>query len=210
VKYEWETVRREAIKAFRGEFPHASTEEEILRVFEQEPLTVQREVAEIAEAIASGKPIRSAWAVLRARLTRLGGASRNVTVDDGSERDKAVLRARNWIGNAGLIFDRRAEIEHELFGTAIPESTLAAGEIEHFRGAYETRSSAPLFAWRDDDRLRGELVALWEESRPAGELIELEADQRAARFREIRARLAEMLREEREAAELALVEVSNV
>jgi hypothetical protein len=173
----WSEVRDSAIRKFGGELPIATTESEIIDVFELSPRRVLDEIDKVANDLASGG-IRSPWAILRKRLTGGdAGPVRDVVVDDTSEKQRRLDRAFTLIDNALVHYDRQSEVEDELFGSA-PTGMLAA--------------------YADDLELLATVVRHWRERRPLGEKAELEAE---AYMAEQAARRS-TLRRELESAEL--------
>lgn len=154
--YVWSDVRSRAIAAFE-EFPHGSTEDRIIAVFEREPTLVMRTIEVMAERKRAGT-VKSAWAVLRTELDRLESVQDVVATDEG-QRTRAVARAEEWVRHAGVHYDREDEILEELFG-------------DHGR----LRSLA------SDERTRERMVALWRKVRPQGEQADRDELERAERW----------------------------
>jgi hypothetical protein len=149
----WVAVRTDTIDRFQGQTPRPEDEAPIIDVFEQHPALVLRAIDETAQALAASK-ITWAWSVLKARLERGTTALREATVDTGSERTRRIRKAKLFIENAGLHYDRQEHIEAELFGD------------DYARG--------PLTDYRDDPKLKAELIDHWRQQRPRG--IQAEID----------------------------------
>jgi hypothetical protein len=146
----WTATRTDTIDRFNGQTPRPEDETLIIDVFEQHPQLVLRAIDETASALAENK-ITWAWSVLRSRLERGSQALREATVNTGSEKQRRITRAKQWIDNAGIHYDRWSHVHAELFGDS-PRGRL--------------------LDYRDDDHLQGELHAYWNEQRPRGEQAE--------------------------------------
>src|SRR5262245_55233884 len=96
----WPGVRDQAIRSCDGELPNPDTEDDVIAVFEKQPLVVVRAMNEIADQVAAGK-VRSGWAVLRKRLEGATEARSDVTIEI-DEREARVASAELWVTNAGV------------------------------------------------------------------------------------------------------------
>ena len=144
---QWSQIRDEACDRF-GETPGAQLEQDVLEEFERRPGFVVTAIANIADKVAAGK-VRSGWAVLRTQLR--ASTSPDVTVTDEAARTKAIDRAKTWIRNAGLHYDRQDHVLADLFG--------------------DDYAKGPLTAY-DTPQLRNELADYWHTHRPRGEQAE--------------------------------------
>jgi len=151
----WSAIRADTIDRFHGQTPRAEDEAPIIDLFEAHPQLVLNAIDETATALDEGK-ITWAWSILRTRLERGQQAVREATANTGSSKAKAVERAKQWIENAGLHFDREDHVGAELFGD------------EYARG--------PLTSF-DTPELRAELAAYWQSQRPRG--VQAEHDHEA-------------------------------
>lgn len=140
--YSWAQTRERAAEGFGGSWPDAQLESEIIEHFRERPAFVVDAIADVTNAYQAGR-IRSPWPFLRKRLAE---APTDVVVEDAGERERAIKRAQQWIRAAGLYCDREGEVLDELFG-----------ELGSLR------------AWSGDQRLRDELLALWQAVRPEGQ-----------------------------------------
>lgn len=158
----WATLRDQAIKAFNGELPNATTEQDLIDAFTTNPLAVTKTLNDVAEQHANGKT-RSGWAVWRSRTLAVHNAT-NITVQIEDDRETKIAKAEAWIRNAGLHYDRETEIEDELFG-----------DLGLLRN------------WAADEQLRQRILNLWRQKRPAGEQTEREQIERAEKWKATRA-----------------------
>lgn len=157
----WLTLRDRAIQAFAGELPNAHTEQDLIDAFQVNPLAVSRSLDDVAGQYAAGKA-RSGWAVWRSRALAVHSSS-SVAADVGSDRDARIAKAEAWVRNAGVHYDREAEVEDELFG--------CLGMLRDYAS---------------DELLRERLLRLWRERRPAGERCERDVVDRAESWRRTR------------------------
>jgi hypothetical protein len=51
----WQIVRDRAIRAFNGELPNPTTEQDVIEAFEQNPQAVLRALSDVTESVAAGK-----------------------------------------------------------------------------------------------------------------------------------------------------------
>jgi murein tripeptide amidase MpaA len=140
-EHRWSTVREEACELF-GDNPGGQLEADVMEHFAEDPDRVIRTIHRIAKA----EGVLSKWAVLRADLKRTAQA--DVVVSATTSRAKAVDRAKHWIDNAGLHYDRQDHVLADLFGD------------EYAKG--------PLTPY-DTPELRNELTTYWHQARPRGE-----------------------------------------
>lgn len=171
--YLWSETRDQAIDKFAGQTPGAQVEQDIRQTFEHHPRRVIAEIDRVAGKLAAGA-ITSAWPILRLNVKELEGRP-DVAVTDSSERTRVTWRAEKWIRASGIFFNSEAEVEDELFGPH--------GMLRDFA---------------NDELLTRRMLELWEAERPRGEVCELEAVERGARFVAKRAELARKLNEARE------------
>lgn len=80
--------------------------------------------------------------MLRVECERMSAEPANVTATDAHGREKAIACARSWLENAGVHFDREAEVCDELFGRL-----------------------GPLAPYTDDTFLRDEMLSFWRNRR---------------------------------------------
>lgn len=153
--YDWQTTYAQAITTFGGDTPGAALEQHVLNQFRQHPQAVTNAIRKIGEAYEAGR-IRSPWGALKAEIAKQVDA--DIVVPSGNDRKQAVLRADQWMRNAGMHLDRWDECEDELFGD---------------RGILKPHDSPQL-----RDRMRN----AWNTVRPIGEQVELEAEERAAKW----------------------------
>lgn len=155
--FDWHTEYARALQAFGGDTPSATLEQDLLDAFQQHPQAVTNAITKISKAYAAGK-IHSPWGALKTEIPKQ--VSRDTQVGDGTERNRAIANAEQWIRNAGLMYDRHTEVHDELFGE---------------RG--------PLRHWKRDRALADRIEALWLEHRPTGEQIEQEEQLRASAWK---------------------------
>lgn len=148
MKYIWSETREQAVTAFLGETPGAQLEQDIIEHFTDDPERVLRTISRIADQ-HQRKPFDSCWAVLRADLKRTAQA--NVVADASASRARHIANAERWVANAGLHYDRWADVEADLFGD------------DHQRGRLSDY---------DTPELRRQLHDTWLEQRPRGEQAE--------------------------------------
>ena len=197
----WATVRHIAIEGFRGELPNATTEQDLIDAFEQEPLAVIHARDQVIDDFAQGK-CRSGWAIWRTRVTTVQQA-RDLVVDI-SDRPKAIATAEAWIRNAGGYLENESELVAHLFGATeltppiayllqIDRDTKdsrgrhlygsllnAAIETTREEGPQEIPATIGLLSRHDDPVLRSRMVELWQAQRPACIQTEREAIERQA------------------------------
>jgi hypothetical protein len=161
---DWQTLRNQFMRAIGGDPPGAALEDELIQAYTDHPTVVERSIEKITLAHAAGK-IRSPWGALKTEVAKAVDAARNPTHDKGSSRQKAIARAEQRMRNELLHYDRWSEVEDELFGDR--------GTLREYRST----------------DLRKRMETLWTQLRPAGELVEAEAEERARRYVEQRAAL---------------------
>ena len=156
---DWQTLRNQFMRTIGGDPPGAKLEDQLIQAYTEHPDVVERSLEKIALGHKAGK-IRSPWGALKAEVAKATDAARNPHHDKGSSRTKTVARAEQRIRNELLHYDRWAEVADELFG--------ARGTVrEH-----------------DTPTLRERLETLWNDLRPAGELVEAEAIARGIRYQQ--------------------------
>lgn len=160
---DWQTLRNQFMRDIGGDPPGAALEDELISTYTDHPDIVERSAEKITLAFKAGK-IRSPWGALKAEVAKAADAARNPTHDKSATRAKAIERAEQRIRNELLHYDRWTEVKDELFGE---------------RGTLRDHQSATL---------RERMEALWNDLRPAGQQVELEQEQRLARYAEQRAR----------------------
>jgi hypothetical protein len=156
--YLWSEARERGIRLF-GDAPGPELEHELIEWFQARPRQVVEAIEHVGREVEQGK-VHSGWAVVRARLRRLSDTT-EVVASDESERKRRVALVEQWLRTAGLYFDRRSEIEDELFGEW--------GRLRDLGG---------------DRVLRRRVVELWERERPTGERVEYAAAERMRRHAE--------------------------
>ncbi len=152
-EYHWSEIRDHAIELF-GEAPSAQLEADVLEEFERRPAFVAQAIDRIGAKVAAGK-VRSGWAILRKELYDTP-TTPNIVATDEAERTKRIDKAKQWIDNAGLHYDRADHVLADLFG-----DEYAKGPLTNY----------------DTPELRAELAAYWHNARPRGE--QAEADHEA-------------------------------
>lgn len=185
-EFVWADLRDQAIRAFGGELPGASTEQALIHAFEQNPARVAAELPRVGTDFAEGR-IRSGWAIWRTRVEQ-APAARNPTVTDATERDRVVQKAEQWIRTVGVHYDRWDELDGELFRSP-------AGFISGMTG------KLTLEPWASDETLHDRLRDLWERERPRGERTDVDPDERAEVWIESRERVLAQARARRDRAE---------
>src|SRR5262245_33656186 len=98
-EYSWAEVREEAVRGFGARYPDAALEQEIIDRFRERPAAVVAAIEDTVRGFQAGS-VKAPWPFLRARLER--APSSDVVVQDGSERDRRVANAQQWIRNCGL------------------------------------------------------------------------------------------------------------
>jgi hypothetical protein len=161
--FDWQTEYGRALNAFGGDTPSATLEQDIFEAFQQHPQAVTNAITKIARGYEAGR-IHSPWGALKAEIPKQVDA--DVRVGDGSERNRKIANAEQWIRTTGLMFDRWSEVEDELFGE---------------RG--------PLRPWHKDHALSQRLEQLWTEQRPLGEATEQAELERAEQWKTARAKV---------------------
>lgn len=188
--YTWSQLRTQAIELFDGQTPGGQLEHDIVQHFQEHPQAVAAAIKRIGERFAVGT-VTSPWGMLRADLNRrmAGG---EVTATDTTDRERAIVRAEQWVKAAGCHFDRASEVEHELFGDARlhPTEYAPTGEM------IISSSDGLLSAWGDDLVLRQRMIDVWQSERPRGVRAEADLEARAAKYRDDQ----QMAREARRAA----------
>jgi hypothetical protein len=161
---DWQTLRNQFMRDIGGDPPGAHLEDELIQAYTDNPEPVERSFQKITLAYKAGK-IRSPWGALKTEVAKATEAARNPTHDRGTSKTKAVQRAEQRIRNELLHYDLEHEVWDELFGDR--------GTLRDYRS----------------DELEHRMVALWQELRPLGELVEHEAEQRGQRYQEQRERI---------------------
>jgi hypothetical protein len=151
--FDWQTEYARALTTFGGDTPSATLEQDLLDAFQQHPQAVTNAITKIGKAYEAGK-IHSPWGALKAEIPKQ--VARDVKVGDGTERNRAIANAEQWMRTTGLMFDRSSEVEDELFGD---------------RGTLQP--------WKRDHALVQKMTNLWQQLRPAGEATEALELQRA-------------------------------
>ena len=164
---DWQTLRNQFMRTIGGDPPGAQLEDELIQAYANHPDVVERSMEKIGLAHAAGK-IRSPWGALKHEVAKAVDAARNPTHDKSSSRTKAIARAEQRIRNELLHYDRLDEAMDELFGE---------------RG---------MLREHDTPALRERMTKLWTELRPAGQLVEAEAEERGRRYTEQRAELTKL------------------
>lgn len=149
------SVERDRISALFGQSPRAEDEGAVCEVFRFAPVRVLAVAAELEAGVASGS-IRSGWAVLRKRL---GESRPDVTVSDAPDLARRTLAAERWVRNAGIYFEREAQVVGELFEPGGLLAPFAHAVFEKDSDVYAVTGDAGLV-----DRMLG----LWREQRPRG------------------------------------------
>jgi hypothetical protein len=157
-EYLWTDVRLRAIELFHNG-PSAAFEQRVLDVFREHPALVVEAIEHVGRRFASGQ-VRSPWVILAKHVEEAMRPLEDVHVSDQRDQVKAISRAEQWMRAAGKHFDREDEILDALFG-----------------------DFGRLKTWRDDEPLRQQMVKLWHEVRPEGELIEAQAIERAEHWK---------------------------
>ncbi len=114
-EYVWMELREHAIVRFGGQTPGAQLEQRLVEAFLAQPARVVEAIDRIGAKFAAGL-VRSPWAVLAMDVEDAGGFE-GARASDSGERDRAVLRAEQWLRAAGCQFPSWAEAEDELFGS---------------------------------------------------------------------------------------------
>jgi hypothetical protein len=161
--FDWQTEYGRALELFGGDTPSATLEQHILDSFQQHPQAVTNAITKIGKAYNAGR-IHSPWGALKAEIPKQITA--DVRVGDGSERNRKIANAEQWIRTTGLMFDRWSEVEDELYGD---------------RGK--------LRPWHKDHQLTERLKQLWTEQRPTGEQTEQAELQRAEAWKTARTKV---------------------
>lgn len=156
-EYHWGPLRDHAIASF-GDTPGSDLEQRIIDVFVQHPQIVAALIDAVAARVKAGK-VRSGWAILATECER-STTTADTRATDTTDRDRAKRNAAQRINAELLHFDRESEVVDELFGER--------GHLRH---------------WPE---LEDEYVALWQQNRPRGELVERQAEERGGRYIEQR------------------------
>jgi len=160
---DWEDLAYATAERFGGTIPHPDTANTIAAVYARAPHAVERAIDRVADDYDNGT-VRSPWGVLKSRVQQIQVDAKAATRSTG--REKAIERAEQRMRNELLHYDRWPEVQDELFGD---RGTLR----EH-----------------DTPALHQRMHTLWTQLRPAGELVEAEAEERARRYVQQRAALA--------------------
>jgi hypothetical protein len=183
----WADTKHQAIQAFNGELPNATTEQDILDAFQQEPVAVLHALDLVTTDFQQGK-LRSGWAIWRKRCLT-ATQTRDIEVNT-SDRPRAIALAETWLRNAGGYCETEAEIIAHLFGPAEMTPPLAFLEqvardtdLSPGRHLYhsllqssviKTRAEGPqqipesvgFLTNHDTPELRQRMVNLWQQQRP--------------------------------------------
>ena len=150
---DWAELRAHLIDTY-GDTPRPETEAVIVEAYKAHPSALEHAAQSIAVDVTAGT-VRSGWAVLRSRAGSITTPQANPTRKSGVELEKRTARAKQWIHNAGMHYDRPDEIEDELFDR---------GLLRDYAG---------------DNSLRDEMLHAWAEERPTGLQLERDATARA-------------------------------
>ena len=207
LEYQWEHLRTHAIRVFGDQAPSANLESDIIDVFTIHPAGVKTAIDYVANQWAQGK-VTSPWGLLRSQCQRLIDTSQNTVATDERDRHKAIQAAETWIRNAGIHIDREQEIIDYLFGHAefTPPIEFLEQLEQDTRGnpgrpmygplleaaIVRTRAigveplpdtqDGPLRHYRTIG-LRNQMLELWHQERPKGELAEQQALERADKWK---------------------------
>lgn len=157
--YEWITYRERAVELF-GQGPDGLLEQRVIAVFREHPTLVIEAIEHVGRRFSQGK-IHTPWVILAKHVEQAVKPLEEVSATDERDREKRIRRAEGWMRAAGMHCDRWSEVEDELFGE---------------RGL--------LRMWRSDETLRQRMARLWKAVRPAGELLEQQAEERDRAYRE--------------------------
>lgn len=160
---DWQTLRTRALASFRGEPLGAQLETELIAAFAQHPEAVERATDKIIARYQAGG-VTSPWGMLGSEVKRAITALDNPTTRPAKQREQAIARAESWLRTAGIHYDRWTEVQSELF--------------DH------ERNPPGLLAAFDTPTLRERIETLWNDLRPAGELVEREAELRAEHWKQ--------------------------
>jgi hypothetical protein len=161
MEYSWNQMRDNFSNAV-DDSPSAEMEERVLIVFRSSPALVEASMNKVIAAQQAGR-VRSPWPFLATAVEqRATGAGADVIVSDADERQKALRQAKMWLRNAGVHYDRWAEVDEELFERGM------------------------MRPWADDETLRANIQLRWQELRPLGERVEREELERAEHFKQVR------------------------
>ncbi len=150
--FDWQTEYARALQLYGGDTPSAHLEQELLDAFQTNPQAVTNAITKIGKAYAAGK-IHSPWGALRSEIPKQITA--DVHVGDGSERNRAIANAEQFIRNAGLHYPTWTEVEDDL---------------------YERGNLAP---WRKDHELKQRLKDLWTDQRQIADILDQQEIARA-------------------------------
>lgn len=149
----WPAFLDHTIDRFGGQTPGPTLQATVERAYAEHPHLVQATVERIAIRHANGTA-SSPWGILKADLERRTQATPAASAQ--ADQAKALTRAEQRMRAEFLHYDRWSEVADELF-----------------------RDNAPLHAW---PHLEQQLHDLYDELRPAGELIEQQAIDRQAKY----------------------------
>jgi hypothetical protein len=158
-QHHWPKLRQHATELFNGETPRPELEQDILNTFHEQPQLVANAIEQIGAQFSTGT-IRSGWAVLRTHINTTANPQSHATVNDTTERNRAIQRAEQWLKTAGIHFDRPSEVDDELFGD---------------RGTLKD--------WANDEALRRRILQAWADQRHIGVRLEREQLVRLGRKR---------------------------
>lgn len=183
----WADLKHQAIQAFNGELPNATTEQDIIDAFQLEPIAVLHALDQVTADFQQGK-LRSGWAIWRKRCQATATIA-NIEVNT-SDRPRAIALAEAWIRNAGGYSDTEEEVIAHLFGPA--ELTAPLEQLEQIeaetrdapgrhlydsllqssitrtraQGQQPTSDTLGQLAAYDDLDLRERMLTLWRTQRP--------------------------------------------
>lgn len=149
----WPAFLDHTIDRFGGQTPGPTLQATVERAYAEHPNLVQATVERIAIRHANGTAA-SPWGILKADLERRTQATPAASAQ--ADQAKALTRAEQRMRAEFLHYDRWSEIADELF-----------------------REGASLHPWPHFEQ---QLHELWDELRPAGELIEQQAIERQAAY----------------------------
>lgn len=147
----WSVLYDRAVDAF-GERPSGETEDRVLTVFRQRPEMVSQSLERTIRRFQEGA-IYSPWIIWAKNVEEAAAGSVHGGVTAGGEqaREKQIAKARRWLRNVGVHFDRSHEVYEEMF------------------------ERGPLRDYARDEDLVSMILTEWAALRPAGERVEREA-----------------------------------
>jgi hypothetical protein len=147
-----------------GDGPNQTLEAQLVELFERHPHDVSAAVEHVAGRYERGE-IHAPWVILlkhAQETVEVRERANSATATDERGRDKAMLRARQWMRNVGIHYDLAREVEDEL------------------RHGFTSGMTGGLKITNDEDIV--ELLGLWRQLRPLGEQVEREAEERGRRY----------------------------